>query len=94
MKSDEKQQADIRRRDPDVMFCRSCGAEIKERLKCEACSEPGCKHCLKENEAGEKLCEECFEIENDPQIKAARKAAVSGSYHDFHNYIKLRKERA
>lgn len=83
---------DQRRR--DVLFCKSCGAEYDEQLhyfRCERCKETGCCHCLKENEVGEMLCEECSDIENDPLIKAAKKAAASGSYHDLHKYIEHRK---
>lgn len=45
----------------ESMFCRSCHSRCDSRLICESCHEPGCKHCLKENEVGEKLCEECFD---------------------------------
>ncbi len=76
----------------DVLFCRACDQECDEQLRCERCKEPGCRHCLKENEVSETLCEECFDLENDPQIKAAQKAAHSGSYHDFHKYIEQRKQ--
>ena len=75
----------------DVRLCLACGAEITEQLQCERCKGPGCRGCLKENDVGEMLCEECSDIENDPQIKAAQKAAHSGSYHDLHKYVEQRK---
>lgn len=77
----------------DMAYCRSCDGEIQEQLRCERCRAYGCRLCLKENEVGEKLCLNCYEIEKDPLIRAAKRAAFTGSQKDLNSYIKLRKER-
>lgn len=73
--------------DYQVTKCNVCDARIHQSCQqyCDSCKIRGCMLCLKEDE-GLLFCDIC----QDPQIKAARKAAATGLHSDLKAYLKVR----
>lgn len=62
------------------------------RAECAQCHVSFCQDILSENEDGELLCDECQIIVATPVVKAAMRAARTGTHRDLKAYLKVRFE--